>query len=185
MGFLLQHPPLLIDKKADSPRACASMSCSLSASSASTPWSLPPGAGEGEAAVPLDLATGRGRVPQGAREKPSYRWIRRRGGATCRRERGSSSSASARRHTLTRAREKPLGLIWMDSGPNLWGEAGSERDWIYEERELSGPVLHYASSMRSGIPKAGAQGIGGRQRHAGVRPRASFPVRDVASRRAT
>jgi len=62
---------------------------------ASTPWSPPPGAGEGEAAVPLDPATGRGRVPQGAREKPSYRWIRRPGGATCRQERGSSSSASA------------------------------------------------------------------------------------------
>jgi hypothetical protein len=44
--------------------------------------------------VPLDPATGRGRVPQGAREKPSYRWIRRRGGATCRQERGSSSSAT-------------------------------------------------------------------------------------------
>jgi hypothetical protein len=30
--------------------------------------------------------------------------------------------------------------------------------------------------MRSGIPKAGAQGLGGRQGHAGARARASFPV---------
>jgi len=37
-------------------------------------------------------------------------------------------------------------------------------------------VLHYASSMRSGIPKAGAQGHGGRQGHVGARARASLLV---------
>ena len=37
-------------------------------------------------------------------------------------------------------------------------------------------MLHYASSMRSGIPKAGAQGHGGRQGHVGARARASLPV---------
>jgi hypothetical protein len=37
-------------------------------------------------------------------------------------------------------------------------------------------VLHYASSMRSGILKAGAQGHGGWQAHAGARARTSLPV---------
>ena len=70
MGFLLQRPPLLIDKKADSPRARASTSCWRGRSRCATgsgDRKGPRAAGsEGETIVPLDPATWRGRVPPGA-----------------------------------------------------------------------------------------------------------------------